>query len=44
MLRFGGFEMPRSRFLSRLERALKLSTPGGHWTLRDGALITRVHE
>jgi len=41
MLRFGGFEVPRGEFLSRLERALKLQTPCGHWNLRAGALIGR---
>ena len=44
MLRFGGFEMPRSEFLARLGQALELSTPRGPWSLRDGALTTRAHE
>jgi leucyl/phenylalanyl-tRNA--protein transferase len=41
MLRFGGFEMRRSEFLSCLERALKVSTPRGPWSLREGALVAR---
>ena len=44
MLRFGGFEMPRSEFLARLGQALELSTPRGPWSLRDGVLTTRAHE
>ncbi|ACU90169.1 leucyl/phenylalanyl-tRNA--protein transferase [Desulfomicrobium baculatum] len=44
MLRFGGFEVPRGEFLSRLEGALKLHTPCGHWSLRAGALIGRDPE
>lgn len=42
MLRFGGFEVPRGEFLDRLDRALKLTTPRGPWTLRDGALRARA--
>lgn len=38
MLRFGGFEVPRDEFLSRLEQALELPSPRGPWSLRDGAL------
>jgi leucyl/phenylalanyl-tRNA---protein transferase len=44
MLRFGGFEVPRSEFLSRLERALKRPTPRGPWSLRDGVLVGRGPE
>lgn len=44
MLRFGGFEVPRSEFLSRLEGALKLQTPCGRWSLRDGAVLGRDPE
>ena len=44
MLRFGGFEVPRGEFLFRLERALKLQTPCGPWSLRDGALLGRGPE
>ena len=39
MLRFGGFEVPRDEFLSRLEQALELPSPRGPWSLRDGALF-----
>ena len=39
MLRFGGFEVPRDDFLSRLEQALELPSPRGPWSLRDGALF-----
>lgn len=38
MVRFGGFEVPRDEFLSRLEQALELPSPRGPWSLRDGAL------
>ena len=44
MLRFGGFEVPRREFLARLGQALELSTPRGHWSLRDGAVTARAHE
>lgn len=44
MLRFGGFEVPRGEFLFRLERALKLKTPCGPWSLRAGALLGRAPE
>ncbi len=44
MLRFGGFEVPRSEFLSRLQRALKRPTPRGPWSLRDGVLVSRGPE
>lgn len=39
MLRFGGFEVSRDDFLSRLEQALELPSPRGPWSLRDGALF-----
>ena len=39
MVRFGGFEVPRDEFLSRLEQALELPSPRGPWSLRDGALF-----
>lgn len=39
MLRFGGFEVPRDEFLSRLEQALELPSPRGPWSLGDGALF-----
>jgi leucyl/phenylalanyl-tRNA--protein transferase len=38
MVRFGGFEVSRDEFLSRLEQALELPSPRGPWSLRDGAL------
>lgn len=38
MLRFGGFEVPRVEFLSRLQDALELPFQRGTWTLRDGRL------
>jgi leucyl/phenylalanyl-tRNA--protein transferase len=39
MVRFGGFEVPRVAFLSRLRRALELPFPRGPWGLRNGCLI-----
>ena len=39
MLRFGGFEVPRVEFLSRLRAALELPFLRGAWTLCDGALV-----
>ena len=39
MLRFGGFEVPRVEFLSRLRAALELPFLRGAWTLRDGGLV-----
>jgi leucyl/phenylalanyl-tRNA--protein transferase len=44
MLRFGGFEVPRSEFLARLAQALEQPTLHGPWMLRDGALIARAGE
>jgi leucyl/phenylalanyl-tRNA--protein transferase len=41
MLRFGGFEVRRDEFLSRLERAMRLPAPRGPWSLRDGVLVAR---
>jgi leucyl/phenylalanyl-tRNA--protein transferase len=41
MLRFGGFEVPRSEFLTRLRRALELPMLRGRWSLRDGRLECR---
>ena len=38
MVRFGGFEVPRSEFLSRLQDALELPFLHGAWTLRGGCL------
>lgn len=39
MLRFGGFEVPRVEFLSRLRTALELPFLRGAWTLCDGSLV-----
>lgn len=39
MLRFGGFEVPRVEFLSRLRAALELPFLRGVWTLCDGGLV-----
>jgi leucyl/phenylalanyl-tRNA--protein transferase len=39
MLRFGGFEVPRVEFLSRLRAALELPFLRGAWSLRDGGLV-----
>jgi len=38
MVRFGGFEVPRVEFLSRLRTALELPFLRGPWSLRDGRL------
>jgi leucyl/phenylalanyl-tRNA--protein transferase len=39
MVRFGGFEVPRAEFLSRLQGALELPFLRGPWALRDGRLV-----
>ena len=41
MLRFGGFEVARIEFLTRLRRALELPMLRGRWALRDGRLECR---
>lgn len=38
MLRFGGFEVSRKDFRSRLQAALDLPTRRGRWSLRDGLI------
>lgn len=42
MVRFGGFEVMRAEFLTRLEIALKTPTQCGRWSLRQGALECRA--
>jgi leucyl/phenylalanyl-tRNA--protein transferase len=42
MVRFGGFEVMRDDFLSRLETALKTPTQCGRWSLRQGRLECRA--
>jgi len=44
MVRFGGFEVSRDEFLSRLDQALELPSHCGPWSLRDGVLISAVRE
>jgi leucyl/phenylalanyl-tRNA--protein transferase len=42
MIRFGGFEVSRKNFLTRLRLALELPFLRGHWALVDGALECRL--